>query len=146
MSFGDISFIAAFIVLPLVVVALSVMALRTLNQRQHRPIARFRDPSVERTVESTQELPVAGAPEPRDWAASVRPTRGPVAEEQAHAEAPTQAFKVPTYRGRTKGVVRRMSFRARPIPRGENTKPAENAQRKPDPNMETGPPEGEGSD
>ena len=130
MSFGDISFIAAFIILPLVIVALSVMALRTLNRRQHRPLARFRDPSVERPVETTQELPVAEAPEPRDWAASVRPTRGPVAQEQASALAPTQAFKVPTYRGRTKGVVRRMSFQSRPLPRGESGKPAADAQTK----------------
>ncbi len=131
MSFGDISFIAAFIILPLGIVALSVMALRTLSQRQHRPIARFRDTSVERPVETTQELPITEAPEPRDWAASVRPTRGPVAQEQAKVDAHPHAFKVPTYRGRTKGVVRRMSFQSRPIARGQSGNPPENARTEP---------------
>jgi hypothetical protein len=116
MSLGDISFIAAFIVLPLVIVVLSVMALRTLNQRQRRPLARF---SADNPAESTQELPIAERREPRDWAAAVQPTRGPAADEVARPYAPTQSFKVPSYHGRTKGVVRRMTFRPRPLGRVE---------------------------
>ncbi len=118
MSLVDISFIVAFIVFPLVIVGLSVWALRTLNRRERRPLARF---SSNNPAESTQEMPIMAPPEPRDWAASVKPTRGPVAqatqEVESAAAAPTQAFRPPSYRGRSRGVVRRISNQNRRVPR-----------------------------
>lgn len=119
MSLGDIAFIAAFIVLPLIIVALSVMALQTLNRRQHRPLARF---SSDDPVQSTQELPIAPRDGSRDWAATVQPTRGPAKQEEVRSTA-TQPFKVPTYRGRATGVVRRITFQSRPIPRPQQPDP-----------------------
>ncbi len=123
MSLGDISFIAAFVVFPLVIVAGSVVALRTLARRERRPLARF---SANNPVESTQELPIAEREERRDWAASVKPTRGPASEaEAAQSATPTQTFKAPTYRGRSTGVVRRISFQARNMSRSAEPPPAE---------------------
>jgi hypothetical protein len=112
MSLGDIGFVAAFIVLPLVILGLSIWGLRTLNQRQHQPLARF---SSNTPAESTQELPLI-VPE-RDWAAMVQPTRGRAATESNATEA-TQTFVMPNYRGRARGVVRRV-----------NTKPKRSKQR-----------------
>lgn len=114
MSLGDFSFIAAFVIFPLVIVALSVMALRTLSRREQRPLARF---TAGNPAESTQELPVTPMNGPnnqmdekRDWSDVVQPTRGPVAKEEPEGIAASSAFKVPTYRGRSTGVVRRISF------------------------------------
>jgi len=117
MSLGDLSFIAAFVIFPLVIVALSVMALRTLSRHERRPLARF---SSNNPAESTQELPIAPRDVPsaergekRDWSESVQPTRGPAAKAEAHGQAATTTFKVPTYRGRSTGVVRRISFQSK---------------------------------
>ncbi len=110
MSLGDFSFIAAFIVFPLVIVALSVMALRTLSRHERRPLARF---TAGNPAESTQELPITPAKQPqekRDWTDAVQPTRGPVATAEPEKGETTSTFKVPTYRGRSTGVVRRISF------------------------------------
>jgi hypothetical protein len=110
MSLGDIGFVAAFIVFPLVIVAFCVLGLRTLNQRKHQPLARF---SSNTPAESTQELPVAQVVEAeRDWAARVRPTRGQAATETP-ASVRTQSFVVPNYRGRSRGVVRRANAKSR---------------------------------
>jgi len=114
MSLGDIGFVAAFIVFPLVIVGLSIWGLRTLNQRQHQPLARF---SSNTPAESTQELPVAQIDPEHNWAAMVRPTRGRAATEPSASE-PTQTFVMPNYRGRARGVVRRV-----------NTKPKRSKQR-----------------
>jgi len=115
MSFGDIGFVAAFIVFPLVIVGLSIWGLRTLNQRNRQPIARF---SSNTPAESTQELPVVQVAEAeRNWAAKVQPTRGQAATETPPSER-TQTFVMPNYRGRGRGVVRRV-----------NTKPKRSKQR-----------------
>jgi hypothetical protein len=104
MSLGDIGFVAAFIAFPLVIVALCILGLRTLSQRQHQPLARF---SSNTPAESTQELPVAQVAEAeRDWAAKVKPTRGQAPTETPPSER-TQTFIMPNYRGRGRGVVRR---------------------------------------
>lgn len=110
MSLGDIGFVAAFIVFPLVIVALCILGLRTLNQRKHRPLARF---SSDTPAESTQELPVAQVvAAERDWAAKVQPTRGQPPTETSSAER-TQTFVMPNYRGRGRGVVRRANAKPR---------------------------------
>lgn len=114
MSLGDIGFIAAFIVFPLVIVGLSIWGLRTLNQRQHQPLARF---SSNTPAESTQEFPIAQIDPERDWSAKVQPTRGRASTEAAASQA-TQTFVMPNYRGRARGVVRRV-----------NTKPKRDKQR-----------------
>ncbi|HEX7102118.1 MAG TPA: hypothetical protein VF201_05695 [Nitrolancea sp.] len=115
MSLGDIGFVAAFIALPLVIVALCILGSRTLSQRQHQPLARF---SSNTPAESTQELPVAQVVEAeRNWAAKVQPTRGQAAKETPASER-TQTFVMPNYRGRGRGVVRRV-----------NTKPKRSKQR-----------------
>ena len=126
MSLGDLSFIAAFVIFPLVIVALSVMALRTLSRRERRPLARFTAGSP---AQSTQELPIAareesenGPDQKRDWSVTVQPTRVPAAKpEPAQGETST-SFKVPTYRGRSTGVVRRISFQPK-----ARVRPAEQA-------------------
>jgi hypothetical protein len=129
MSLGDFSFIAAFVIFPLVIVALSVWALRTLDRREHRPLARFSTDSEISPAESTQELPIATGEESRDWAAAVQPTRGPAAEERVEpAAAATQAFKLPTYRGRSTGVVRRVSFQPRTPARQPGPTPLEESE------------------
>ncbi len=111
MSLADFSFIAAFVIFPLVIVALSVWALRTLGHRERQPLARF---SSNNPAESTQEMPITEELEPRDRAASVRPTRGSASDETQEPDSETtHAFKVPTYRGRSAGVVRRIMFQGR---------------------------------
>jgi hypothetical protein len=109
MSLGDIGFIAAFIVFPLVIVGLGIWGLRTLSQRQHQPLARF---SSNTPAESTQELP---AIEPEyDWSAKVQPTRGRAATTVPVSEQ-TQTFVMPNYRGRARGVVRRVNTKPRRV-------------------------------
>jgi hypothetical protein len=111
MTLGDISFIAAFVAFPLLIVALSIWGLRTLNQRQRRPLARF---GANNPAESTQELPIAQLEPARDWAAVIQPTRGRKAEEFATPTIEqTQSFAIPTYRGRSGGVVRRVNANLR---------------------------------
>jgi hypothetical protein len=110
MSLGDIGFVAAFIIFPLVIVGLSIWGLRVLNQRKHQPLARF---SSNTPAESTQELPLI-VPE-RNWAAMVQPTRGRAATDVTEA---TQTFVMPNYRGRARGVVRRVNTR-RPRPKAK---------------------------
>ncbi len=123
MSLADFSFIAAFVIFPLVIVALSVWALRTLGHRERQPLARF---SSNNPTESTQEMPITEGVEPRDLVASVRPTRGPASDkiEEPAAET-TQAFKVPTYRGRSAGVVRRIMFQGRSRANPQESTPTE---------------------
>jgi hypothetical protein len=107
MTLGDISFIAAFVAFPLLIVILSIWGLRTLSQRQRQPLAHF---SSNNPAESTQEMPAAELEPARDWAAVVQPTRGRKAEETAPtAVEKTQSFAMPTYRGRSGGVVRRVN-------------------------------------
>lgn len=121
MSFGDISFIAAFVIFPLLIVVASVWALRTLARRERRPLARF---SANRQVESTQELPIADRAERRDWAATVQPTRGPSSDGKiGRSKAGADSFKVPAYRGRSTGVVRRIPFQGRNPRRPAETPP-----------------------
>ncbi|HEX3722880.1 MAG TPA: hypothetical protein VHV31_08815 [Nitrolancea sp.] len=111
MTLGDIAFIAAFIVFPLVVVILSIWGLRTLNRRQHQPLARF---SSNMPAETTQEFPIVEPEPPRDWAAVIQPTRGHKAEApQPTRIDQTQPFALPNYRGRSRGVVRRVSLNPR---------------------------------
>jgi hypothetical protein len=113
MSFGDIGFVAAFIAFPLVIVALCILGLRTLSQRQHQPLARF---SSDTPAESTEELPIAQVAEAveaeRNWAAKVQPTRGQASTESPPSER-TQTFVMPNYRGRSRGVVRRANAKPR---------------------------------
>lgn len=111
MTFGDISFITAFVVFPLVVMILSIWGLRTLNRRQHQPLARF---SSNMPAESTQEFPIVTLEPPRDWAAVIQPTRGRRSEESESTRIDqTQRFALPNYRGRSRGVVRRVSMNPR---------------------------------
>lgn len=117
MSLGDISFIAAFIVFPLVIVAMSILALRTLNRRQRQPMARF---SANTPAESTQELPIAVSPRyPRESRAATgtteiaKATKTNSFDKDGLESAPTEAFKVPAYRGRSSGVVRRFILQHR---------------------------------
>jgi hypothetical protein len=106
MEFGDVLFVAAFIILPLLIIVLSVVALRALNRRP-----RYRDRVLTGDVEETTaefQLP------PRDWAESVQPTRGqratrPVDESPEATNAVTnREFRVPAYRARSGGIVRRL--------------------------------------
>lgn len=119
MSLGDISFIAAFVVFPLVIVALSIVALRTLSRRERRPLARF---SSESPAESTQEMPMAQREEPHIRTETVQPVRGQEADEETErANAQTRQFNVPTYRGKSPGVVRRVMFRTRQATRPQES-------------------------
>lgn len=117
MSLGDISFIAAFIVFPLIIVAMSILALRTLNRRQRRPMARF---SANTPAESTQELPIAVnsayTSASRKAAATteiVEAAETDDSDEAGPSTAATQTFRVPAYRGRSRGVVRRIALQPR---------------------------------
>jgi len=111
MTLGDISFIAAFVAFPLLIVILSIWGLRTLNQRERQPLARF---SSNNPAESTQEFPITQLEPARDWAAVIQPTRGRKAEEpKPPAIEQTQSFAIPTYRGRSGGIVRRVNANPR---------------------------------
>jgi hypothetical protein len=102
MEFGDVLFVAAFIILPLLIIVLSVVALRALNRRP-RLRERFLGGDAEETTAEFQ-LP------PRDWAESVQPTRGRRANLPAETspEITNRQFRVPAYRARSGGIVRRL--------------------------------------
>jgi len=107
MSLGDISFILAFVAFPLLIVILSIWGLRTLNRRERQPLARF---SSNNPAESTQELPIAQLEPKRDWAAVIQPMRGQTTDEpKPRTTEQSHSFAMPTYRGRSGGVVRRVN-------------------------------------
>jgi hypothetical protein len=104
MEFGDVLFVTAFIVLPLVIVALSVLALRSLGRR---PM--LRRPTAHEFGGDTAELPIP----PRDWAASIKPLRHREERVEQEIVAPKpRPFKLPAYRARSGGVVRRLNSTA----------------------------------
>lgn len=97
MTVGDIVFVAAFIVLPLLIIAWSLMTLRSIRRRR----------AMLSTAMTTQELPVIAPP--RDWAASVQAARSRTANHAPSAAAPARHFWPPAYRGRAAGTVRRVT-------------------------------------
>ena len=108
MHLGDLGFIAAFIILPLLIVIFCVSALRSLNRRAR---AAPPDTPAEDTLEQTGVLPTPS----RDWAATVRPTRGRAHE---HIQTEERPFRPPAYRGRAGGMVRRVDTTAARRTRG----------------------------
>ncbi|HET7035304.1 MAG TPA: hypothetical protein VFI42_06430 [Thermomicrobiaceae bacterium] len=100
MHLGDLGFIAAFIILPILIVILCVSALRSLGRRSAAP------PPAAPEPEDTQPTDVLPAPS-RDWAATVRPSRG-----RAHTQTEARTFRPPAYRGRSGGAVRRVDTTA----------------------------------
>jgi hypothetical protein len=102
MGFGDVLYVGAFIILPLLIVAMSVVALRSLNRRPLRQ-ARYETAELE---DMTSEFPV----QPRDWVASIQPTRGQRAvPEPPPASTNKKIYRIPAYRARSGGVVRRLA-------------------------------------
>jgi len=121
MTPGDLLFIGAFIILPIALIIWSLTSLRAIRRRR-------REWNVDPTVGTgTAELPVVEhVPPPRDWGATVRPTRGggaSAAVDTVGAPVTSRPFWPPVYRGRARGVVRRMTPPAVRWPRAHRRRP-----------------------
>jgi hypothetical protein len=103
MHLGDIGFILAFIVLPILIIIGCISALRVVRRRAAPPPPPFDEPA-----------------EPRDWAASVRPIRGQ-SGPTTHVQTEARPFRTPEYRGKQRGSVRRLNAAA--LKRGRKNDP-----------------------
>lgn len=121
MTPGDLLFIGAFIILPIALIIWSLTSLRAIRRRRQTwdvdPVAGT----------GTAELPVVEPPAPpRDWGAAVRPTRSDGATAVADpvlAPVSLRPFWPPAYRGRSAGVVRRVTPPAARWPRAHRRRP-----------------------
>ncbi|MDI3339286.1 MAG: hypothetical protein QJR03_02015 [Sphaerobacter sp.] len=116
MTPGDALFVGAFIVLPIILIIWSLVTLRTIRRRRQWPAQ-----PIERT--GTAELPVVEEPPSRDWSAAIRPRRGEGRATAMTAAPATRPFWPPIYRGRARGVVRRLTPPAARWPRAHRRRP-----------------------
>ena len=107
MHLGDIGFILAFIVLPILIVIFCISAVRVVRRRAAQP-----------------PRPVEPPAEPRDWAASVQPIRSQSTAAmpiKTRPQTETKTFRTPEYHGKAKGTVRRINAAA--LKRGRRNDP-----------------------
>lgn len=127
MTLGDALFVGAFIILPLAIVIWCLTTLRSLRRRRKR--AAEAAAYLPNLTEGTAEMPIVAAagdaalesagateqfaPPRRDWAATVRPTRAQPGPTSTTTLAPiivqARPFHPPAFRGRSAGVVSRMT-------------------------------------
>lgn len=99
MVLGDILFIASFVLLPVAIVIAGIWALRSLGKA--RSVR-----TVETTIlQTTEEFPLVPGP---DWTGSVQPAHADPVSSSATIEDPApRTYRVPDYRGRSGGIVKR---------------------------------------